>query len=90
MDYGIEVTGLTKNYDSFVAVKDFSFAVKRGEGTFVAETLAPLKRAERREALSTAATRYVSVALTMGSSPVETVAEVEAALERMNGGRRKS
>jgi len=31
MDYGIEVTGLTKNYDSFVAVKDFSFAVKRGE-----------------------------------------------------------
>jgi ABC-2 type transport system ATP-binding protein len=31
MDYGIEVTGLTKNYDSFVAVKDLSFAVKRGE-----------------------------------------------------------
>src|SRR5438270_5966016 len=31
MDYGIEVTGLTKNYDSFVAVKDFSFAVKAGE-----------------------------------------------------------
>ena len=31
MDYGIEVNGLTKNYDSFVAVKDFSFAVKRGE-----------------------------------------------------------
>src|SRR3954451_11701212 len=31
MDYGIEVTGLTKNYDSFVAVKDLSFAVKSGE-----------------------------------------------------------
>src|SRR5438046_251820 len=31
MDYGIEVNGLTKNYDSSVAVKDFSFAVKRGE-----------------------------------------------------------
>jgi ABC-2 type transport system ATP-binding protein len=31
MDYGIEVVGLTKNYDSFVAVKDFSVAVKRGE-----------------------------------------------------------
>src|SRR5204862_223333 len=26
-----EVTGLTKVYDSFAAVKDFSFAVKRGE-----------------------------------------------------------
>src|SRR5258708_6472118 len=31
MDYGIEVNGLTKHYDSFVAVKDLSFAVKRGE-----------------------------------------------------------
>ncbi len=31
MDYGIEVVNLTKTYDSFVAVKDFSFAVKRGE-----------------------------------------------------------
>ena len=31
MDYGIEVNGLTKRYDSFEAVKDFSFAVKRGE-----------------------------------------------------------
>ncbi|MEK6374107.1 MAG: ABC transporter ATP-binding protein [Acidobacteriota bacterium] len=31
MDYGIEVTNLTKIYGSFVAVKDFTFAVKRGE-----------------------------------------------------------
>ena len=31
MDYGIEVIGLTKRYDSLVAVKDFSVAVKRGE-----------------------------------------------------------
>src|SRR5436305_10685173 len=31
MDYGIEVVNLSKSYDSFVAVKDFSFAVKRGE-----------------------------------------------------------
>src|SRR5947208_2343351 len=31
MDYGIEVVNLTKVYGSFVAVKDFSFAVKRGE-----------------------------------------------------------
>ena len=31
MDYGIEVSGLTKQYDSLVAVKDLSFAVKRGE-----------------------------------------------------------
>src|SRR5438034_11583022 len=31
MDYGIEVVNLTKTYDSLVAVKDFSFAVKRGE-----------------------------------------------------------
>ena len=31
MDYGIEVVNLTKSYDSLVAVKDFSFSVKRGE-----------------------------------------------------------
>jgi ABC-2 type transport system ATP-binding protein len=31
MDYGIEVIGLTKRYDSLVAVKDLSLAVKRGE-----------------------------------------------------------
>ena len=31
MDFGIEVINLTKIYGSFVAVKDFSFAVKRGE-----------------------------------------------------------
>src|SRR5437588_6434570 len=31
MDYGIEFTVLTKKYASFVAVKDFSFSVKRGE-----------------------------------------------------------
>ncbi|MEA2163006.1 MAG: type transport system ATP-binding protein [Thermoanaerobaculia bacterium] len=31
MDYGIEVSGLTKQYDSLIAVKDLSFAVKRGE-----------------------------------------------------------
>jgi ABC-2 type transport system ATP-binding protein len=31
MDYGIEVSGLTKRYDSLVAVKELSFTVKRGE-----------------------------------------------------------
>src|SRR6059058_2574764 len=31
MDYGIEVVNLTKTYDSFTAVKEVSFAVKRGE-----------------------------------------------------------
>jgi ABC-2 type transport system ATP-binding protein len=31
MDYGIEVNGLTKRYDTLIAVKDLSLAVKRGE-----------------------------------------------------------
>jgi ABC-2 type transport system ATP-binding protein len=31
MDNGIEAIGLTKTYDTFVAVKDLSLAVKRGE-----------------------------------------------------------
>ena len=31
VDYGIEVINLTKTYGDFVAVKDFSVAVKRGE-----------------------------------------------------------
>jgi ABC-2 type transport system ATP-binding protein len=31
MDIAIDVRGLTKQYDSFVAVKDLTFSVKRGE-----------------------------------------------------------
>src|ERR1051325_3626186 len=31
MDFGIEVINLTKSYEKLIAVKDFSFSVKRGE-----------------------------------------------------------
>ena len=31
MDFGVEVINLTKSYEKLIAVKDFSFSVKRGE-----------------------------------------------------------
>src|SRR5438477_2143471 len=42
-------------------------AVKRGEGTFVADEPAQPKRAQRNEALRDAATRYASTAIAVGS-----------------------
>src|SRR5687768_5038559 len=50
-------------------------AVKRGEGTFVAETPTPIRRAERRDALAAAALRYASLASTMGAGAEEAIRE---------------
>ena len=43
-------------------------AVRRGEGTFVADGPPPLTRAERARTMREAADRYVSLAVTMGVS----------------------
>jgi GntR family transcriptional regulator len=58
-------------------------AVKRGEGTFVADAPSQPKKTERNEAMRDAATRYASTAIAVGSGLEEAVDEVEAAFERV-------
>ena|SRR5688500_5328079 len=67
------------------------FAVRRGEGTFVAEQPAQLRKSERNEALRDAATRYAGTALSVGASLEEASTELESAFERvMREHRRKA
>jgi len=64
---------------------------RRGEGTFVADGPPQLTRAERARALREAASRYVSLAVTMGVSKDEAAREVAAAWDgamRSRGGER--
>jgi GntR family transcriptional regulator len=58
-------------------------AVKRGEGTYVADEPALPRKTERNEALRDAATRYASTAIAVGSELSDAVDEVEAAYERV-------
>lgn len=57
--------------------------VKRGEGTFVAETVPAFRKSERREALRTAAEKYAGTAMTTGASLDEATSEVESAWSRV-------
>ena len=59
------------------------FAVRRGEGTFVAAEPAQLKKSERNEALRDAATRYAGTALSVGAELVEASTELEHSFERL-------
>lgn len=68
-------------------------AVRRGEGTFVADAPPAMRVAERDKQLGAAAARYVAVARTLGTPRTETVAGVERAWDRWtqgagSGGRR--
>jgi GntR family transcriptional regulator len=58
-------------------------AVKRGEGTFVADAPPPLADAERRRILRDGATRYAALAVTIGAPYARTAAELEAAWARL-------
>lgn len=58
-------------------------AVRRGEGTFVADQPAQLKKAERNEALRDAANRYAGTALAVGASFEEAVGELEGSFDRV-------
>ena len=55
------------------------FAVRRGEGTFVAETPPPLAASERGRALRDGAHRYAATALAIGASQKEATGELHAA-----------
>ena len=59
------------------------FAVRRGEGTFVAEEPARLKKSERNEALRDAAGQYAGTALSVGATLEQAAAELETSYERL-------
>jgi GntR family transcriptional regulator len=63
-------------------------AVRRGEGTFVAEAPPPMPDAERRRVLRDGATRYAVVAVTIGATRERTSAELDAAWARLAGDRK--
>ena len=59
------------------------FAVRRGEGTFVAEVPSQLKKSERNEALRDAAGQYAGTALSVGATLDEAATELETSFERL-------
>jgi len=63
-------------------------AVKRGEGTYVAEAPPPLARGEKARVLGDAASRYASVAVTLGATREEAVSAVKEAFDGMLKGAR--
>jgi GntR family transcriptional regulator len=59
------------------------FTVRRGEGTFVSDTLPQIKKAERNEALRDAAGRYAGTALSVGATLEQASLELENSYERL-------
>lgn len=64
-------------------------AVRRGEGTFVAEQPAQPRKSEKLEMLREAANRYVSAAVAAGAELEEAKEAVEAAYQRLMREERK-
>jgi GntR family transcriptional regulator len=62
-------------------------AVKRGEGTFVAEGIPTLPKAERGRALVESALRFASTAVTVGASRGEAAHALDAAFARLAAGK---
>ena len=62
--------------------------VRRGEGTFVAETPPAMRKAERREALREGAERYASLGVTIGAVREEAAQELDRAWANLDGGKR--
>lgn len=58
-------------------------SVRRGDGTYVADAPAQLKKSERHELLRDAATRYASAAISAGVERDEAVGELDAAYQRL-------
>ena len=58
-------------------------AVKRGEGTYVADVPTQPKRAERNEMLRDAATRLAGVAIAVGVSLDDATSELEGSYQRL-------
>ena len=64
-------------------------AVRRGEGTFVADQPAQPRKSEKTEMLRDAAQRFVSAAVAAGADLQEAVEAVESAYEKLVRGERK-
>jgi DNA-binding transcriptional regulator YhcF (GntR family) len=62
-------------------------AVKRGEGTFVVDSIPAVPKAERGRALAEGALRYASTAVTVGASRGEAAHALDAAFARLVPGR---
>ena len=58
-------------------------SVKRGDGTYVADEPAQLKKSERHELVRDAATRYAGTAISAGVGLEEAVDELDAAYQRL-------
>jgi GntR family transcriptional regulator len=58
-------------------------AVKRGEGTFVADQPAQLKKSERNDTLRDAAMRYAGTAMSVGAAFDEAAVELEGSFARL-------
>ena len=65
------------------------FAVRRGEGTFVADTPVRLRKSERHDTLKDAATRYAGTALSVGAPLDEATGELSAAFDRLTRDHRR-
>jgi GntR family transcriptional regulator len=59
------------------------FAVRRGEGTFVADVPAQLRKSQRNETLRDAASQYAGTALAIGASLEEASTELEHGYARL-------
>ena len=59
------------------------FAVRRGEGSFVADEPVQLKKSKRNETLRDAATRYAGTALSVGADFEEASGELTGAFDRL-------
>ena len=59
------------------------FIVRRGEGTFVAEAPAQLKRSERNETLRDAAVGYAGTAMAVGASLDQAADELSSAFDKL-------
>jgi len=63
--------------------------VRRGEGTYVADEPPAMARGERHRVLREGASRYASMAVTIGAAREEAIEELELALSRFGRGATK-
>ena len=59
------------------------FAVRRGEGTFVADEPSQPKRSERNEVLRDASSRYASAAISVGATLGDAVDELNSSYDKL-------
>ena len=77
-DLSINPATVAKGYQRLVDAG--VLAVRRGEGTFVADAPPALGRGEREKELAAGSLRYASLAVTLGATNEEAVGRVERSL----------